>query len=125
MWSKTMSSSNCIKSKVVFACLVVFIFSSCSLSRAQLKTTDLYDICKSRYSIDNGLISPYDSKDKENIDGELKERAKDCGCYYQAWSPAYLNMGLLGMGLMSSSAGHCENDNPTEAKENTPTQKSE
>ena len=120
-----MSSSNCIKSKVVFACLVVFIFSSCSLSRAQLKTTDLYDICMSRYTYDNGLISPYDSKDKENIDGELKGRAKDCGCYYQAWSPAYLNMGLLGMGLMATSAGHCENDNPTEAKENTPTQKSE
>jgi hypothetical protein len=122
MWSKSMTSNNIFKSKVLLVWLVVFIFTGCTMTREQLRTTDLYDICYSRYATDHALITTDTAQEnKKVIDAELRGRGKDCGCYYQAWSPAYLSMGLLGVGLMSGSSGHCENDQPAEVKEITPT----
>ncbi len=112
-----MSLSNFIKSKVAFACLVAFIFTSCA-SGSGFKTKDLYFICKVRYEWDHGISLTQDQKKllRKVTDPELKKRGKDCGCYYQAWSPIYLSMGLIGMGLMSSSSSHCKNDQPAAVK---------
>ena len=57
------------------------------------------------FKIDNAEIM-LDSfiENKKNIDIELKQRGKDCGCYYQAWSKSYLYMGLLGMGMQSNAS---------------------
>lgn len=116
-----MTSQSPVKSVVLFICIVAFVFSGCAMSREQLRQTDLYDMCMERYQIDHYPGSTDTSiENKNNIDAELKERNKDCGCYYQAWSPSHLYMGLLGLGLMAGSSGHCENDNPTEVKEITP-----
>ena len=80
--------------------------------------TSGYDVFSASMVVD--IQSDTSIENKNNIDAELKERNKDCGCYYQAWSPSHLYMGLLGLGLMAGSSGHCENDNPTEVKEITP-----
>jgi hypothetical protein len=116
--------SNYIKFKVVFTCLVVFVFSGCSMiiPPERWAESELYGLCDMRYKYDNAEIA-LDSfaENKKNIDVELKKRGKNCGCYYQAWSKSNLYMGLIGMGLQANTSKHCENDNPKEAKENTST----
>lgn len=111
-----MTSNNLIKSTVFYACLVVFIVSGCATSMATLKKTDLYDVCQQRFQIDNYGFLPAGDENRKNIDTELKQRGKDCGCFYSSWNTSHLYMGLLGIGLMANAAKHCENPKPVEAK---------
>ncbi|MBT3508421.1 MAG: hypothetical protein HN472_02625 [Nitrospina sp.] len=114
-----MTFDKLIRPKVFFSCLIVFLFSGCSMivPPEQWAETELYWLCDHRYKIDNAEIM-LDSfiENKKNIDIELKQRGKDCGCYYQTWSKSYLYMGLLGMGLQSNASKHCENDTSVEIK---------
>ncbi len=111
-----MTCSNLIKSTAFYVCLMAFIFSGCASTPTSLGTKDVYDICQERFQIDNYGFVPSGEETKKYIDAELKQRGKDCGCFYSAWDSSHLYMGLLGMGLMANASKHCENPKQVEVK---------
>ena len=113
-----MTSYNLIKSRVFFACFVVFIFTGCVVTPSNWRGMSLDTMCNFRYRLDNSSFTPsgHVKNKKKDIDTELKRRGKDCGCYYQAWDTAHLSMGVIGLALQSNASKHCEKDNPAEVK---------